>query len=126
MGGTAENLADRYAITRAEQDAYAVESQRRAQIAAEAGRFKAEIVPVTVVGRKGDVQVDSDEHPHADTTLADLAQLKAVFKKDGTVHAGNSSGITDGAAAVIVASEKAVRTAGSRRWRALSASRRPP
>jgi acetyl-CoA C-acetyltransferase len=112
MGGTAENLALRYGITRAEQDAYAVESQRRAQVAIEAGRFRDEIVPVTVQGRKGDVKVDADEHPRADTTLADLAELRPVFKKDGTVHAGNSSGITDGAAALVVASEKAVQSRG--------------
>ena len=109
MGSTAENLADRYALTRAQQDAYAVESQKRAQLAAEAGKFKAEIVPVTVAGHKGDVTVDQDEHPRAGTSLADLAQLRPVFKKDGTVHAGNSSGITDGAAAVLVASEGAVK-----------------
>jgi acetyl-CoA C-acetyltransferase len=108
MGGTAENLADRYGISRAEQDAYAVESQRRAQAAIEAGKFKDEIVPVTVAGRKGPVIVDADEHPRRDTSLADLERLPPVFKKNGTVHAGNSSGITDGAAAVVVASEQAV------------------
>ena len=109
MGGTAENLAERYALTRDQQDAYAVESQERAELAAAAGKFKEEIVPVTVAGRKGDVVVETDEHPRAGTTMADLAKLKPAFKKDGTVHAGNSSGITDGAAAVVVASERAVK-----------------
>lgn len=112
MGGTAENLADRYGITRDRQDAYAVESQARAGRALKAGKFEAEIVPVTVAGRKGDVIVEADEHPRADTTLADLAKLKPVFRKEGTVHAGNSSGITDGAAAVVVASEQAVQKHG--------------
>src|SRR5262245_61619533 len=102
MGATAETLAERHEISREEQDRFALESQRKAGEAQEAGRFKDEIAPVTVPGRKGDVVVDSDEHPRPETTLAELAKLPAVFKKGGTVHAGNSSGITDGAAALLV------------------------
>jgi acetyl-CoA C-acetyltransferase len=112
MGATAENLVERYRIDRHAQDAYAVESQARAAAAISAGRFADEIVPVPVSFRKGDKIVDTDEHPRADTTLEKLARLKPVFKDDGTVHAGNSSGITDGAAALVVASERAVEQSG--------------
>ncbi len=104
MGATAETLAERHEISRDEQDRFALESQRKAGEAQKAGRFRDEIAPVTVAGRKGDVVVDSDEHPRPETTLAELAKLPAVFKKGGTVHAGNSSGITDGAAALLVTS----------------------
>ncbi|MGQ0553221.1 MAG: thiolase family protein [Planctomycetota bacterium] len=104
MGATAETLAERYEISRRAQDEFAVESQRKAEAAHKAGRFRDEIAPVTVKGRKGDVIVDSDEHPRAGTTLADMEKLAPVFKKGGTVHAGNSSGITDGAAALLVTS----------------------
>ncbi|HTE06840.1 MAG TPA: thiolase family protein [Planctomycetota bacterium] len=113
MGATAETLADRYEITRDAQDRFAVESQRKAQAAQEGGRFRDEIAPVTVKGRKGDVVVDTDEHPRAGSTLADMAKLPAVFRKGGSVHAGNSSGITDGAAAMVVT------TAGFARERGL-------
>jgi len=112
MGETAEKLADIHAISREEQDEFALESQRRAGIAIREGRFEGQLVPVTVKGRKGDVVVALDEHPRPDTTPAEIAKLPPVFRAGGTVHAGNSSGITDGAAAVLVASESAVRERG--------------
>jgi len=105
MGATAETLASQYDITRAEQDAFAVESQRKAEVAIKEGRFVREIAAVTVKGKKGDVLVEADEHPRAGTTLADMAKLPPVFKQDGSVHAGNSSGITDGAAALVLTTE---------------------
>jgi acetyl-CoA C-acetyltransferase len=104
MGATAETLAERYEIAREAQDAFALESQRKAGAAQQAGRFRDEIAPVTVEGRKGPTVVEADEHLRPDTTLAELAKLPPVFKKGGTVHAGNSSGITDGAAALLVTS----------------------
>jgi acetyl-CoA C-acetyltransferase len=112
MGSTAETLADRYGITREEQDRYAVESQAKAGRAYDENRFASEIVPVTVAGRKGDVVLDRDEHPRFDVTLDSMAKLPPVFRKGGTVHAGNSSGVTDGAASLLVASESAVKTHG--------------
>jgi acetyl-CoA C-acetyltransferase len=112
MGETAETLAREYGILRAEQDAYAVESQRRAGRARSEGRFRDEIVPVAVPGKKGDVVVSEDEHPRPDTTVEALAKLPPVFDPQGTVHAGNSSGITDGAAALVLASEEEVARAG--------------
>jgi acetyl-CoA acetyltransferase family protein len=112
MGATAEKLADLYSIPRAEQDAYALESQRRAGVAIRAKRFESEIVPVTVTGRKGDVVIAADEHPRPGTTPAELAKLPAVFREGGTVSAGNSSGITDGAASVLVVAESVVRERG--------------
>lgn len=112
MGATAETLADRYGISREEQDAYAVETQRRAGVAYEEGRFRDEVVPVTVAGRKGDVVIDRDEHPRFDADLGSLAKLPPVFRKNGTVHAGNSSGVTDGASSMLVASADAVKTHG--------------
>ena len=112
MGETAENLVREYGIPRAEQDALAVESQRRAGEAIRSGRFADEIVPVTVAGKKGDVVVAADEHPRPETTLASIAKLPPVFEENGTVHAGNSSGITDGGAAVVLASEAAAGKAG--------------
>jgi acetyl-CoA C-acetyltransferase len=102
MGITAENIADRWKISREDQDAFAVESHRRAIHAIEQGRFKEQIVPVEIKGRKGTVLVDRDEHPRADVTLEGLAKLRAAFKKDGSVTAGNASGINDGAAAVVL------------------------
>jgi acetyl-CoA C-acetyltransferase len=114
MGQTAENLANEYGILRAEQDAYALESQRRAAEASAGGHFKDEIVPVEVAGKKGDVLVDRDEHPRPDTTLEALARLPPVFDPvAGTVHAGNSSGITDGAAALVLTTEEEVRKSGT-------------
>jgi len=106
MGETAENLVREYGILRAEQDAFAAESQRRAGEAIASGRFDAEIAPVTVEGRKGPAVVSKDEHPRPDTTPETLASLPPVFSKDGTVHAGNSSGVTDGAAAVVLGTEE--------------------
>jgi len=112
MGATAETLADRYEISREEQDVYAVETQRRAGVAYAEGRFKDEIVPVTVAGRKGDIVIDTDEHPRFDADLGSLAKLPPVFRKNGTVHAGNSSGVTDGASSMLVASADAVQRHG--------------
>ena len=105
MGLTAETLAELHGISRAEQDAFAVGSQHKAQDAIDAGRFADEIVPVTVARRRGDLVVDADEHPLRDATVERMGKLKPVFKQDGTVHAGNASGVTDGAAAVLVTSE---------------------
>jgi acetyl-CoA C-acetyltransferase len=103
MGETAETLADQYRIPREEQDAFALRSQQRAARAWEDGRFRAEVVPLKVPARGGEILVDKDEHPRADTTSASLARLPAVFREEtGTVTAGNSSGITDGAAAMVV------------------------
>ena len=114
MGETAENLVREYGILRAEQDAYAAESQRRAAEAISSGRFADEIAPVTAEGRKGAILVEKDEHPRPDTTVESLAKLPAVFDPaSGTVHAGNSSGITDAAAALVLASEEEVRRGGS-------------
>ena len=104
MGVTAENLVERYGISRADQDAFAAESQRRAESAIKSGAFKDEIVPVVVPGKKGETRVDTDEHPRPGTTAESLAKLKPAFKKDGTVTAGNASGLNDGAAALVVSS----------------------
>jgi acetyl-CoA C-acetyltransferase len=113
MGETAERLAQRYGIGREEQDAFALRSQKRAQRARSEGRFDAEIEPLSVAGRKGDVLVTQDEHPRPETTLATLAKLPAVFKTDGGgVTAGNSSGITDGAAALVLLSADRARRLG--------------
>jgi acetyl-CoA C-acetyltransferase len=112
MGATAETLAGRYGITREEQDKYAVETQRRAGVAYAEGRFAKEIVPVSVPGKKGDVVVDKDEHPRFDADLGSLAKLPPVFRKNGTVHAGNSSGVTDGASSMLVVSEAALKAHG--------------
>jgi acetyl-CoA C-acetyltransferase len=109
MGSTAETLADRYSISREEQDQYAVETQGRAKKAWDEGWFNAEIAPVTVSGRKGDVVFDRDEHPRFDATTESMAKLPPVFRKNGSVHAGNSSGVTDGASSMIVASAAAVK-----------------
>ena len=102
MGITAENVAEKYKVTREEQDQLAFESQTKAVKAIDAGMFKNEIVPVTVKGKKGDVLFDTDEYPKRDSALDKLAALKPAFKKDGTVTAGNASGINDGAAALVV------------------------
>ncbi len=114
MGATAENLATQYGITREAQDRYAVETQRRCGEATKAGRFRDETTPVEIAGRKGPVKVEADEHPRPDATLEGLAKLPPVFRKGGTVHAGNSSGITDGAATLLVVSEEAVKAHGLR------------
>jgi len=102
MGNTAENLAKKFGITRAEQDEFALKSQQKAVAAIKEGRFKDEIVPVVIPSRKGDITVDTDEGPRADTTIEGLAKLKPAFDKDGTVTAGNASGINDGAAMVML------------------------
>ena len=105
MGMTAEKLAEQYDITRAEQDEFALLSHARAAAARQAGKFKEEIVPVTITTRKGDIVIDTDEHIKEGGTLESLAKLRPAFKKDGTVTAANASGINDGAASVVVASE---------------------
>lgn len=106
MGNTAENVARQWQITRDTQDNFAVASQNKAEAAQKAGKFKDEIVPVTIASRKGDIVVDQDEYIRHGATLDQLAKLRAVFQKDGTVTAGNASGINDGAAAVILMSAK--------------------
>jgi acetyl-CoA C-acetyltransferase len=103
MGITAENLATKHGITREEQDAFSVESQKRAAAAIAEGRFKSQIVPITLKTRKGDVVFDTDEHPRAGTTMESLAKMRPAFKKDGTVTAGNASGINDAAAFLLLA-----------------------
>jgi len=113
MGLAAELIADKYNVTREDQDAFALGSQQKAVAAIEAGRFKAEIVPVTIPQRKGDpVVVDTDEGPRKDTTLEALARLKPAFKKDGTVTAGNAPSVNDGASALVVMSEKKAKELG--------------
>src|SRR6267143_7316541 len=113
MGETAEKLADQYKIGREEQDQFALESQRKAGTAMRECRFQAEIAPVNVAGRKGEERtVTADEHPRPDTTLQEIAKLPPVFREGGTVHAGNSSGITDGAASLVLAAESAARERG--------------
>ena len=114
MGETAENVAERWGIDRERQDAFALESQRRAVAAIEGGRFDEQIVPIEVVGRKGETTVVSrDEHPRADTSAEALARLKPAFKRDGgSVTAGNSSGINDGASAVLLVEAERARELG--------------
>ena len=104
MGNTAENVARKWQLTREEQDAFAAASQQKAEAAQKAGKFKDEIVPVTIKGRKGDTVVDSDEYPKHGTTVESLKGLRPAFDKEGTVTAGNASGINDGAAAVVLMS----------------------
>jgi acetyl-CoA C-acetyltransferase len=112
MGITAENLAVKWNISREEQDALACESQRRAAAAIAEGRFKSQIVPIVKQTRKGDVVVDTDEHVKASTTMETLAKMRPAFKKDGTVTAGNASGINDGAAFFVLAAADAAASAG--------------
>ncbi|MEZ5890558.1 MAG: 3-oxoadipyl-CoA thiolase [Xanthobacteraceae bacterium] len=113
MPETAENVAEEFQIARKDQDAYALRSQQRAGKAIASGFFAAEIVPVEAPGGKaGPIRVDKDEHPRPDATLDQLAKLKAPFRNPGTVTAGNASGVNDGAAAMIIASEKAVNRLG--------------
>ena len=102
MGTTAENVAQKWQITRDEQDKFAVGSQNKAEAAIKAGKFKDEILPVTIKTRKGDVVVDGDEYPRAGATLESMTKLRPAFSKDGTVTAGNASGINDGAAGVVL------------------------
>lgn len=113
MGITAENLAEQYQITRGEQDAFACASQNKAEAARREGRFDEEIAPVTVKGRKGDVVVDKDEFIRDGVEVESLAGLRAAFKKDGTVTAGNASGINDGAAALVIMSREEAERRGA-------------
>jgi acetyl-CoA C-acetyltransferase len=106
MGTTAENVAQKYQITRQDQDEFAVASQNKASAASKSGRFRDEIVPVTVKGRKGDTVVENDEYIRHDSDMAAMQKLKPAFQKDGTVTAGNASGINDGAAALVVMTAK--------------------
>jgi acetyl-CoA C-acetyltransferase len=112
MGITAENIAQKWKISREEQDAFAVESHRRAVHAIESGRFKEQIVPVEIKTRKGTVVVDRDEHPRADASMEGLAKLRAAFSKEGTVTAGNASGINDGAGAVVLVDAQTAQAKG--------------
>jgi 3-oxoadipyl-CoA thiolase len=112
MPETGENVAEAFQISRADQDRFAFHSQQRTKRAQDSGFFAREIAPVTIKGRKGDTVVDTDEHPRADTTLEGLAKLKTPFRTPGTVTAGNASGVNDGAAALIIASEAAARRHG--------------
>jgi 3-oxoadipyl-CoA thiolase len=114
LGETAENVADRYGIKRDAQDAFALESQRRAAEAMNSGRFNEEIVSVEIAGRKGDTtRFDVDEHPRPDTTIEQLTKLNPAFRKNGTVTAGNSSGLNDGASALVLMSDDAVKRYGA-------------
>jgi acetyl-CoA C-acetyltransferase len=106
MGNTAENVAEKYQITRGQQDEFAVRSQNKAEVAIKSARFQDEIVPVTIQGRKGDTVVDTDEFPRFGTTVESVAKLRPSFAKDGSVTAGNASGINDGAAAVVLMTAK--------------------
>ncbi|MFH0730142.1 MAG: acetyl-CoA C-acyltransferase [Pseudomonadota bacterium] len=120
MGMTAENVAEKYNVSRSDQDEFALISQMRAKKALETGRFKDEIVPVVIPGRGGkpDIVVDTDEHPRPETSLADLSHLPPAFKKDGTVTAGNASGLNDGASAVLLMSKETADAFNmTRQWR---------
>ncbi len=123
MGQTAENLAQKYNISREEQDQVAFESHTKALKAIDSGKFKGEIVSVPLPSRKGEVKMfDTDEHPRRDVTLASLAALKPAFKKDGTVTAGNSSGLNDGAAALVVTTAKKAKELGAKPLAAVRAN----
>jgi len=112
MGVTAENIAEQRGISRADQDGFALESQRRAGAAIADGRFAGQIEPFAIKTRKGEIVFDTDEHPKPETTAQDLARLRPVFKQDGTVTPGNASGINDAAAAIVLAEAGAAETAG--------------
>jgi acetyl-CoA C-acetyltransferase len=112
MGMTAENVAEKYGISRDAQDAFAVESQKRAASAIEKGHFKEQIVPVEIKSRKGTISFDTDEHVRADATLEGIGKLRAAFKSDGSVTAGNASGINDAAAAIVMMEAGAAQRAG--------------
>src|SRR5438046_1074342 len=112
MGNTAENVARQYQITRAQQDEFAVASQNKAEAAQKAGKFKDEIIPVTIKTRKGDIIVGDDEYPRHGATLVSMAKLKPAFEKDGTVTAGSASGINDDAAAVVLMTRSEERRVG--------------
>jgi len=106
MGNTAENVAEKWQITREQQDEFAVHSQQKAEVAQKAGKFRDEIAPVTYTTRKGDVTVEEDEYPKHGTTMDNLTKLRPAFDKEGTVTAGNASGINDGAAALVMMTEE--------------------
>jgi acetyl-CoA C-acetyltransferase len=114
MGMTAENVAEEYVVTRAEQDEFAAKSQQKAEAAQKNGNFKGEIAPVEIASRKGTVVFDTDEYPRAGTTAESLGALKPAFKKDGSVTAGNASGINDGAAVVLLTSARKAKEMGLR------------
>ena len=114
MGNTAENVAQKWQLTREEQDNFAASSQQKAEAAMKAGKFKDEIIPVTIKGRKGDTVVDTDEHPKAGVTAESLGKLRPAFDKEGTVTAGNASGINDGAAAVVLMSADEAKKRGAK------------
>jgi acetyl-CoA C-acetyltransferase len=114
MGNTAENVAQKWQLTREEQDNFAAASQQKAEAAMKAGKFKDEIIPVTIKGRKGDTVVDTDEHPKAGVTAESLGKLRPAFDKEGTVTAGNASGINDGAAAVVLMSADEAKKRGAK------------
>ena len=114
MGTTAENVATKYQITRQMQDEFATASQNKAEAAQKAGKFKDEIVPIIIKGRKGDIVVDTDEYPKAGVTVDAIAKLRPAFSKEGTVTAANASGINDGAAAVVLMTAKAAAAAGKK------------
>jgi acetyl-CoA C-acetyltransferase len=116
MGVTAENIAEKYNISREEQDEFAYKSQMKAKEAMESDRFQSEIIPIEIQQRKGTVVFKKDEHPRADTTLEMLSKLRPVFKTNGTVTAGNASGINDGAAAMIVTTEEKAKELGLMIW----------
>ena len=112
MPETGENVAEEFQISRADQDRFAYNSQQKAKKAQDSGFFAKEITPVTIKGRKGDTVVEHDEHPRPDTTLEMLAKLKTPFRDPGTVTAGNASGVNDGAAALLLASEEGAKRHG--------------
>lgn len=112
MGITAENVADEYDVTREQMDAYSLRSQQRAVAAIDGGRFKDEIIPITVKGKKGDTIIDTDEYPRRDASLEKLAKLKPTFKEDGRVTAGNASGMNDAASGVILMAEDKAKELG--------------
>jgi acetyl-CoA acetyltransferase family protein len=115
MGETAEKVAEKYAVSRADQDAFALRSQQRWAAAQAAGHWKRELVPVEIPGPKGTTRLfDTDEHPRPQVTLEELARLRPVFRKEGTVTAGNASGINDGAAALLLASAEGLARLGGR------------
>jgi acetyl-CoA C-acetyltransferase len=114
MGTTAENVATKYQITRAMQDEFATASQNKAEAAQKAGKFKDEIVPVTIKSRKGDIVVDKDEYPKAGVTVDSIAKLRPAFSKEGTVTAANASGINDGAAVVVLMKASEAAKAGKK------------
>lgn len=124
MGATAEKVAEKYNVSREEQDAFAAESQRRAQAALTSGAVASEIEPLTIPARKGDVVVDTDEHPRAGVTAESLAKMRPAFAKDGSVTAGNSSGINDAGAAVVVTTLAEAQARVSPRWASWSTSPR--